>query len=91
MINLKSIVVAKNHVSCDLLNESTILNVDTGMYYGLNEIGSEIWRALKDERELSEVLTLLLEKYEVDSETCRIDLIDVVEQLHELKLVDIVI
>jgi hypothetical protein len=41
------LVAAANQVSCDVDDEAALLNLDTGVYYGLNPLGSYIWKLVQ--------------------------------------------
>ncbi len=48
MIALSSIVEATNEqVSSEVANESVILHLKSGPYYGLNEVGNSIWKLVQ--------------------------------------------
>jgi hypothetical protein len=47
-ITSESILVAADHqVSCDVDDEAALLNLDTGVYYGLNPVGAYIWKLVQ--------------------------------------------
>ena len=64
------IAAIKNHVSVDLEDESVILNLSDGVYYGLNTVGSAIWALIQDPTTFGEIRTRLLQEYEVDPQQC---------------------
>ena len=81
-ISCRSVVVAaKDQVSCDLSGEAAILNLDDGMYYGLNEVGARIWSLLSEPTTVSEILDQLEREFDVDSEQCEKDLVMLLSQL----------
>ena len=41
------LVAADNQVSCDVDDEAALLNLDTGVYYGLNPLGAYIWKLVQ--------------------------------------------
>ena len=84
-----TIVVNKDIVSCDLVDEAAILNLKTGIYYGLDPVGARIWKLIQTPRQLYEILETLLNEYEVEKNHCQEDLIELIEQLAEKELVTI--
>ena len=40
-------VAADNQVSCDVDDEAALLNLDTGVYYGLNPLGAYVWKLVQ--------------------------------------------
>jgi hypothetical protein len=85
-IELNSVVAASaDQVSCDLEGEAAVLNLKTGVYYGLGDIGASIWRMLDEPRRVD----ALLGEYEVDREECQRDVIALLGELAVRGLVEI--
>ena len=70
-------VAGKDQVSCDLHGAAAILNVRSGTYYGLNEVGSTVWNLIQQPRSVEEICKTLLREYEVEPARCSSDLIEV--------------
>lgn len=85
------VVVTKNQVSCDLDGETAILNLENGVYYGLNPVGARIWNFLQEPRTFAEIRGVLLEEYDVEATRLEKDLRILVAQLAAEGLVEIVI
>jgi hypothetical protein len=90
-INLNTIVVAAaDQVSSELQEGDTaILNLKDGVYYGLNSVGSRIWNLIQSPKSVMELRDSLLGEYEVDTEVCTRELIDLLENLASKKLIGI--
>ena len=84
------IVVSKEVVSCDLGGETAMLDMKEGIYYGLNEIGTIIWEYIQKPITIQEIIDKILEEYEVDDETCYADVVELIDQMVENKLVEII-
>jgi hypothetical protein len=69
-----TVVVAKDNVSCDLVGEEVILNLQSGIYYGLNPVGARVWNLIQKPTTVNTVLENLLEAYEVAPPRCESDL-----------------
>ena len=55
-ISVQSVVSAfPEQVSCDLLGEAVILDLRKGIYYGLNEVGAQVWALIQQPRTISEI------------------------------------
>ncbi|NOT46205.1 MAG: lasso peptide biosynthesis PqqD family chaperone [Acidobacteria bacterium] len=63
-------VAIKEHLYSDLNGEAVILSTKNGKYYGLNQVGRSIWKAIKNPTNLEEIQTRVMDEYEVDNETC---------------------
>lgn len=51
-------------------DELVFFNHETGMYYGTGQVGAEIWEFLDEPRSMADICDRLLEKFEVDRDTC---------------------
>ncbi|GAC1315201.1 MAG: PqqD family protein [Chloroflexota bacterium] len=74
-------------VSADLDGETVLLNVETGVYFGLDPVGTEIWKVLEKGATEDEVVVRLGEIFEVDADQLREDVRDFVIQLQDKQLV----
>ena len=83
------ISAAEGQVFSNLDGEIAILNLKTGMYYGLDEIGARIWHLIQEPATVSTVRDVLLEEYDVEPEQCAIDLVELVEELAAEGLVEL--
>lgn len=89
-ISLDSIVVVeKNQVSTDLAGEAVILNLESGMYYGLDEVGARIWELIQQPKRVQVILETLLNEYEVEPDQCEQDLLALLQSLTTAKLIEI--
>ncbi len=79
----------QNQISSDLAGEAVILNLSSGVYYGLNEVGARVWEIIQQPRRFGEILEILLEEYDVQPEACSEDLKDILKELMATNLVNI--
>jgi hypothetical protein len=90
MITPQSIVVAApDQVSSDLSGEAVILNLASGMYYGLDEVGARVWSLLQQPCAVAAIRDAILAEYEVEPERCERDLLALLADLEAAKLVEI--
>jgi hypothetical protein len=71
-------------------DEVVLLNLDSGEYFGLNEVGARIWVLSSKGRSLGSILKDILERYEVEAEDLIRDVMTFLHQLEEEGLVSIV-
>lgn len=89
-ISASSIVVVRgDQVSRDLDGEAAVLNLSTGMYYGLNSVGARIWGLLGEPKTVIEILDALLTEYDVDATRCQSDLVRILNELAEAGLIEV--
>jgi len=90
VITLDSIVVAtKDQVSADLTGEAAILNLTSGIYYGLNEVGASIWRIIQGPKTVREIKETILGEYDVEPIRCEADVIALLGELLSRGLIEI--
>jgi len=80
---------AQSQISSELADEAVILNLDSGIYYGLNEVGARVWELIQQPRSFSELHETLLEEYDVPAETCRQDLAKILLDLKSASLIEV--
>ena len=73
----------------DLQGELVVLELERGVYFGLDPVGTRIWHLLRDERTLQDVVAALVVEYEVDEAQGAADVLALVRQLQEQGLVDV--
>ncbi len=84
-----TVVAVKDQVSCDLAGEAAILNLKTGVYYGLDAVGSRVWELIQEPKTVAAVRDALLEEYEVEPARCESDLKQLLAQLAEKELLEV--
>lgn len=67
----------------ELEGESVLLNIDTETYFGLDDVGTRFWIVLKDSDSIQDAYEILLDEYEVDPDSLREDLEELLAQLVE--------
>lgn len=83
------LVATPRQLSCELNTETVILHLDSGLYYGLNSVGTTIWRLLQEPRRVCDFHEAILAEYDVDGTTCQRDLETVLQRLREADLVEV--
>ena len=83
------IVVSKDQVSCDLQGEAAILNLQNGVYYGLDPVGARVWNLIQQSKTFAEVRQAVLQEYEVEPDRLDSDLRELLDQLKEQGLIEI--
>jgi hypothetical protein len=71
----------------ELDGEAVVLHLVTGLYFGLNEVGSRVWQLIEAEGDLRRVFEALRREYDVADSRLKEDLVRLIEQLREKGLV----
>lgn len=80
-------VATNEQVSCELGGEAVILHTGRGIYFGLNEVGAEIWNLLQQPRAVPEICEAITKSYAVTPQECERDVHELLKQLSEAGLV----
>jgi len=73
--------VANNLISAPVDVEIVILSVERGTYYGLDQIGTEIWQRLESPVRVDVLCEDLAAKYAADRQTIERDVLALLESL----------
>jgi hypothetical protein len=65
----------------ELDGEAVILNLESGMYFGLDAVGTRIWQLLDAHRTLRKTLEALEAEYDAPADRLESDLSDFVDRL----------
>ena len=81
-IPLDSTVAASDDaVFREMDGESVLLNLETGMYFGLDEVGTRVWRLAADNGSLRAIRERLVDEYDADAATIERDLLALADAL----------
>lgn len=69
--------------------QAVLLNLKTERYFGLDEVGTEMWRVLTSSDSIESACTALLAEYEVEPERLRADVLDLAQTLIENGLLEV--
>ena len=90
MANIKSKVILSDQVMFrDLGGEMVLLNIETGKYYGLDEVGARMWALLEEQGSLEVAYQTMLDEYDVSEEQLQVDLINLVDKLISHQLLEV--
>ena len=70
-----------------LEGESVLLNLDSEMYYGLDDVGTRMWLTLESSASVGAAYMQLLTEYDVDGDQLLADLIELIQNLLDHKLI----
>ena len=59
----------------------------SGKYYIFNEVGSSIWNIIKKPLMVKEIITILLDEFDVDEKTCEISVFDFLSRIYNDELI----
>ena len=89
-VSLESIVAIDDDVvSRDFRGQVVILNLESGTYFGLEELGARIWALLLGGGSLRRAFEAIHQEYDVSPDTLERDLLRLVEELRAKGLVSV--
>ena len=83
-----TLAMARDVLASELGAEVVMLNLNDGTYYGLDGAGAEIWKRLQRTATVDEIVSAIVELYDVDAVRCREDVCTLLRQLLERGLVE---
>ncbi len=69
--------------------ETVLLNFETGVYYGLDAIGTRVWELLSKKGNLGGVFDDMIDEYEVAPQDLKRDILRLVEELQAKSLIEV--
>ena len=83
------IEIEKDVLFRELSGEAVLLNVETGNYFGLDQVGARAWALIREHKALSKVVDLMEAEYEVSRDALWNDLVALAKELSAHGLVRI--
>ena len=81
--------MAADVLASDFGAEYVLLNLKNGTYYGLDNVGAELWRLIQASATVETICSEVVATFDVDEETCCRDVMRLVAELLEHGLVEI--
>ncbi len=81
--------ISESVVSRDLESESVLLNLASGVYFGLDPVGTRIWHLLNEPWSLPKIRDALVDEYDVARGQCERDLLHFIGLLREKALIEV--
>lgn len=83
------VVAGAGHLAAEVGDETVIMSVADGVYYGLNAVGARIWALIQRPQTVRAVQDALLAEYEVAPDVCARELRTLLQQLAAQGLIDV--
>ncbi len=64
------------------------MNVEKGMCYGLDPIGTRIWQMIADRTSITDICDALEREYHVTREVCERDVLDLLDELRSEGMIE---
>jgi hypothetical protein len=81
------VAVAKEVIWSDVTGSIVVLHLGSGVYSGIEGVGSAIWKDLQEPRTVREIIDRLLQAYDVSPELCERQTLAFLELLLEKNVI----
>ena len=82
MIARSDTVSASPHQEFTTLgNESVVLELQGSTYFGINDVGTTVWKFLQQPRQVTEVINHIVEHYEVSADLAEAEILSFLQEL----------
>jgi hypothetical protein len=87
-LNLLMVRNEERFLSNPVGDEVIILNMESGDYLGLNNVGAQIWELLKAPVNAHQIIDQLMQEFEVDAETCKVQTLEYLDRMKSFGLLE---
>jgi hypothetical protein len=70
-------------------DEMVLLNMESGIYFGLNPTGARLWELLAEKKELNSILDIMAKEYAVERAQLEKDILKLLRKMASKKLVEV--
>ena len=81
---------SSNQIACDMGGEVVILDLKSGVYYGLDEVGALIWSLIEHPMSPLAIRDAIMADYDTDVLTCERDIRAFLDRMQAIGLVEVV-
>lgn len=81
---------SSKYLYSEIDSEAVILDVNSGTYFGLNEVSNRIWQLLQTPTALDNLVAQIMEEYEVAPEQATADVQNLLDNMLNAGLIEVV-
>ncbi|WP_409290506.1 lasso peptide biosynthesis PqqD family chaperone [Peribacillus sp. SCS-37] len=82
------VIQTPGNLVSDMNGEKVMLSVKNGKYYNLGEVGGEIWMLLEKPITANQIISALIQKFDVNEDECREQVTVFLEHLYREDLIE---
>jgi hypothetical protein len=87
-VETRVVVATKDQIGCNLGGEEVVLDLSSGVYYGLNSVASRVWALVQKPIAVGEIIETILAEYDVDKAECEDAVRKLLAEMREHGLVE---
>ena len=80
-------VINEKIIAREIHGETVLLNKESGDYFSLNGVGTDIYNCISEGMEIEEIADFLLDRYDLEYKVLQQDVISLVTELKEKKII----
>jgi hypothetical protein len=80
-------IINSSVVSAELDGEMVLLDIESGIYFGIDPVGTIIWNKLSEGADVEVIISSILSEYDIDADTVRADVATFIETLRDKNLI----
>jgi hypothetical protein len=84
-----TIRACSGHLTAEVQGETVVLQLTSGQYFGLNQVGTRVWNLIQSPTTLADLLDELLLDYDITRDELELDVIHLVEEMQSAQLAEI--
>jgi len=81
---------SKKQVCANMDDETILMNLESGNYYGYNTVGGKIWHLMAAPCSVSHIIEQMIDQFDVSEKRCQADVLEFLETLYCEGLIQIV-
>jgi hypothetical protein len=85
-----TVVATSGHISSEIAGEEVILDLEDGTYYGLNEVGADVWNLASSPHRVDDICAVLTDEYDVERKVLKRDVVDLLADMRKHGLIRVV-
>lgn len=75
-------------MTADMNGATVMLDIETGKYFNLGEVGGRIWELLEQPTSVKDLVSTLVQEYDVAEEKCLEDIVPFLEKMVDRGLIE---
>jgi len=79
----------EDYLCTEVDGEMVIMNAQSGQYFGLNSVSTDIWKAIADKTSFSQIIDALIKEYNVEREKCISETSLLLAKMCQLKMLNL--
>lgn len=83
------VVAARDQISCDFADEAAVLNLKSGVYFGLDDVAATVWHLIQKPVSVADICAVVTGAYAVSAAQAEADIIELLDQMMHEGLVEV--